>query len=309
VRRFLTRRWVLLAVAALVVVAAVAGGAVAVLGSGSGGSGRWIAFAASPGGTPPNQVFRVREDGGGLRQVTDGDLPAAAPSFSPDGERIVFARLGGGIFSAKLNGSDERRLTSNARDTFPVWSPDGDRVAFIRASDEGWQLHVVGADGTGERRLLHAPPAGRPTWTSDGRGIVIPSAGGLVRVDSQEGRPQKYFEVPINPQFGQSAAVSPDGRSVVFLGPRLSTGPPDCGEGRCPQFALYRAEVSSSQNPRRIDADAGPAGWSPDGAKIVYLHRGALVVRDLGDGTTTTIATGEAFPAADAPPAWQPSSG
>ena len=139
--------------------------------------------------------------------------------------------------------------------------------------------------GAGLRRLPLAPPAGRPSWTPNGKSILIPSAADIVRVDSQTGRIQKYYGLTLDIQTTQTAVVSPDGKTVVYLGPRFSTGPEDCGEGPCPQYALYTARVPAPHRPRRIVNDTGAAGWSPDGKTLAYVHLDALTLR--------TVATGE----------------
>jgi len=42
------------------------------------------------------QLFTVRPDGTGLRQITNVDGAAVSPDWSPDGKRIVFSHGGGG---------------------------------------------------------------------------------------------------------------------------------------------------------------------------------------------------------------------
>src|SRR6188472_4635482 len=82
---------------------------------------RWIVFAAHPNGGPgPLQLVRVRVNGTGVSQITTGAKSAIEPDFSPDGTRIVFTRLGSGIFRINADGSGLRRLTSGARDIYPV---------------------------------------------------------------------------------------------------------------------------------------------------------------------------------------------
>ena len=268
---------------------------------------RWIVFAAHPNGaTGMVQLMRVQTNGEGLRQLTTGSKPATEPAFSPDGKRIVFARLGSGIFRMNLDGTGLRRVTSGLRDIYPVWSRDGKRIAFLRPFKAEWRLYVVAPSGTGERRLPQAPPAGRPSWTPNGKSILIPSAADLIQVDSVTGKIQKYLGLTLDIQTTQSATVSPDGRSVAYVGPRPSTGPEDCGEGRCPHYALYLARVPAPHRPRRLVNDTGPAGWSPDGRTLVYVHLGALTLRTVASGATTTISTGPHIATGDSPPAWQP---
>ncbi len=267
---------------------------------------RWIVFAAHPDGTGPAQLFRIRTTGDGLQQITKGRLPATAPAFSPNGNRIVFLRLGSGIFTVKLDGSGLRRLTSGTRDSYPVWSPDGKRLAFVRPYRAQWRLHVMSASGTKLRRLAQAPPSGRPTWTAEGKAILIPAAGDLVRVDSGSGRVLKYYGMALDIQTAQTATLSPSRRMVAYVGPRISTGPPDCGEGPCPQYGLYLARVSKPHRPRRIVNDTGPADWSPDGKHLVFVSRGALTLWMVAGGQKTEIATAPHVATGDAPPAWQP---
>jgi WD40-like Beta Propeller Repeat len=295
------RRWIPLVVAAALL-ALVAGHAA----GGATAPTRWIVFAAHPNGVGDAQLFRVQVDGQGLKQITTGGAPASAPAFSPNGRRIAFVRLGSGIFTVGVDGTGLRRLTRNARDSFPVYSPNGKSIAFIRPFKTNWRVYVMSSTGRGARLLRLSPPAGRPTWTPDGKGMFIPAGGDLVRIDARTGRPITYYGIALDLQVGQTATVSPNARKIAFVGPRVSTGPPDCGEGPCPQFGLYMGNVPRPHRVRRIVNDTGPAGWSSDSRAIVYVARGALTLRTVATGARTSIASGDHVATGDAPPAWQP---
>ena len=125
---------------------------------------RWIVFAAHPNGGPgPLQLVRVRVDGTGLSQITTGSKSAIEPDFSPDGKSIAFARLGSGIFRMNADGSGLRRLTSGARDVYPVWSRDGKKIAFLRPFKSGWRLFVMSPTGrASDSCRRRRPRGGRP---------------------------------------------------------------------------------------------------------------------------------------------------
>jgi TolB protein len=91
-----------------------------------------------------------------LRRVRSPPGFAVQPSWSPDGERIVFVAwdyLESGrsaIYAVNLHGTDPRRVTRSTFDTGgPAWSPDGEWIAFHK---EGG-LHLVRPNGSGLRRV------------------------------------------------------------------------------------------------------------------------------------------------------------
>jgi Tol biopolymer transport system component len=58
----------------------------------------------------------------------------------------------------------------------PAWSPDGRRIAFTRSTENGFNVFVMNADGSGQTQLTSGP--GRvldrfPTWAPDGTKIAF----------------------------------------------------------------------------------------------------------------------------------------
>ena len=80
-----------------------------------------------------------------------GDV-VPAPSFSADGERIVFAFYAAGdddIFAMDANGANQVQLTDNAvEDAFPGFSPDGQKIVFATRVGAGdLEIALMDADG------------------------------------------------------------------------------------------------------------------------------------------------------------------
>jgi Tol biopolymer transport system component len=263
---------------------------------------QWIVFSAYPTGVPPAQLFRIQTNGEGLAQITKGKTNATDPTFAPDGKRIVFARLGSGIFVVNLDGSGARRLTSGKQDIFPGWSPDGTRIAFLRQVKGEWRLFVMKASGRALQRLKHAPPSGRPTWSANSKSIFVPTRGALEKLDARTGHVQKHVTLAVDVPI--SASTSPNGRKVAYVGSRPSL--PGCGEVSCVVFALYLGDLTRGKA-QKFTNDGSPAGWSPDSKRLVFVFRGALTIWPVGGKAPSgTLQTGSNVAQGDAPPAWQP---
>lgn len=84
------------------------------------------------------EIWTARKDGSHARQVTRLGAASFAPTFSPDGSRILFSsNLNDpkshefNLYSIRLNGTGLKQITySQTFDSFPMFSPDGNYLAF-----------------------------------------------------------------------------------------------------------------------------------------------------------------------------------
>jgi TolB protein len=85
-------------------------------------------------------------------------------AWSPDGREIAFLRdLSFTVVS--VDGSGERVLTRNAIGSGFDWASDG-TIAFTRVRGGYRDIHVMNADGSGQRRLARSPGfEGTPAWS------------------------------------------------------------------------------------------------------------------------------------------------
>jgi Tol biopolymer transport system component len=156
-----------------------------------------IVFRAS---TPEgDQLFTVRADGEGLRQITHVAGDAANPDWAPDGRHIVFGW--GNENEARISivdpdGSHPRTLPQppGVFDDQPSYSPSGRRIYFERfvertKDDAIWTMH---ADGTHQRRVLGPFPAGfvtDPNVSPDGRTLSFQGSDGSLVGPGSPGEP------------------------------------------------------------------------------------------------------------------------
>jgi WD40-like Beta Propeller Repeat len=113
-----------------------------------------------------DEIFVVNADGTGARNVSRDPGNDWGPDWSPDGSTIVFNsdREGGpmGGYLVDPDGSNVRRIVTDAYVEYPAWSPDGTRIAFMGQDrlTQDYDLYVVNVDGTGLVRLTETPGVG-----------------------------------------------------------------------------------------------------------------------------------------------------
>lgn len=99
---------------------------------------------------------------------------------SPDGRRVAFEVLGGGLVVMNLDGTGVVQLGPGSR---PTWSPDGRWVAFMVTEDDGHDftaadLAAARADGSARVALTSTPDRleMNPSWSPDGGRIAFDDA-------------------------------------------------------------------------------------------------------------------------------------
>lgn len=118
----------------------------------------------------PNDLFIVEVETETSRRLTSNGYYDGGPSWSPDGDRIVFESEDG-LFLMRPDGTDVRRLTRGAGALHwgPSWSPDGKLIAYADPFD----VYVVGVDGDRTERLTeNEGPDFLPAWSPDGTKIA-----------------------------------------------------------------------------------------------------------------------------------------
>ena len=133
-----------------------------------------IAYSHSEGGM--GHIWTMRADGSDKQQVTSSTTDYDdQPSWSPDGDRIVFVRSGPAIFGdlyiVDAAGGAGGMLTPMlgplpGPQLEPSFSPDGKLIAFASRDGNGiYQIHTVWTDGTRVvKRTSEAAEHASPAW-------------------------------------------------------------------------------------------------------------------------------------------------
>lgn len=123
----------------------------------------------------------MRADGSDLEALTDGSVHSAFPSYSPDGQSLVYRDYADGSLQGlrimNLTDRSTRNLT-NESDNLPFWSPDGQTITFSRRTARWtWEIATIRPDGTGLQLLTNGGAMdAHGIWTDDGSQIVWSSS-------------------------------------------------------------------------------------------------------------------------------------
>jgi len=208
------------------------------------------------------RIYLVEADGGGNRAIpaTRGGF---GPVFSPDGQRIAFAKTvrryverqgplgrtywkGTTVWSVGLDGSGLRQLTewANGVDDVPSsFSPDGSVLGLTH-------------------RDVFRDRADTVALRLDGRGSYVLSRDAAW------------------PRY------SPDGSRIAFLGIRRVGGTSCCEQGDGFSVDLYAMNADRSSRQRLTETPAKaerPASWDPSGERLVYTTKSAPTEDASGD--------------------------
>lgn len=203
------------------------------------------------------------------------------PDWSPDCQQIAYV-WGDRLVVANRDGSNSRVVFHSSGSGLwaqePAWSPDGSKIAFALDVHERSQgrssrrsfIYVVGADGTGVKRLTSGVVEdSMPTWSPDGRKLVF-------------GR-QTWTEEPPEGREGVEwfiATVDADGGNVrqITRGPFSHTHPSWSPDGS--RIALMRQGQLAVMDPDGSDIELLPVdrrlngwsklSWSPDGNRLAF---------------------------------------
>ncbi len=174
--------------------------------------GRLLAYASDRSGEGNLDIWVQQLGGGDPIRLTTHEADDSSPSFSPDGNRIVFLsrRDDRGIYVVPALGGTPRRISDRGAE--PRFSPDGDRVSYLsveyNAANQRFRRAWIASASGGRGRQIETKLAATnaQVWSPDGQYLLV--------VGSME-----PFEFGRTPEFDWWL-VAAEGGEAVSLGVR-----------------------------------------------------------------------------------------
>lgn len=191
--------------------------------------GRTIAFARG------GDIYSVRPDGSGQRQLSSGPEIDSLPKVAPNGKYVVFERraaLGGpaSLYAVGATGGGLRALVSSGDNHDAAFSPDGKWIVFVRTSASikpsngggNDDIAIVRSSGSSPRRLT--PTAGvdefAPRYFAGGiifsRGESAPGAAAYADIYTMRSTGSRIVEQVAGVGSAYVEDVAPNGKTLIF---------------------------------------------------------------------------------------------
>jgi|GEM_PF-5056461 len=184
---------------------------------------------------------------------------------------VVAFDLDGRLYMANDDGTEARRVTDavgpNALGLVLDLSPDGGCIVFAATDDDGWDIYIVGTDGSDFTQLTkNADWDGLPSWSPDGERIAWSSmdtedgAPEIFVMDADGGNPERLTDLE---DWARWPVWRPDGGAILF-------GLGDPGYDGPAVIELVLADVRTGDLVQLTDlgAEITDPAWSPDGSQI-----------------------------------------
>ncbi len=191
------------------------------------------------------------------------------PQISPDGDMIVYRRMGfdimkdrsvGQLWMVDADGGNHQKLTSReTSESTARWSPSGDRIAFVSKGEAGSEIFIYWVTSGKMARLTHLENSpSNLAWSPDGQSIAF-----TMKVNAA---PPVIAKMPAKPKGAKWAAK-----------PRITDRLKHEADGRgylSPGFTHIFVVPAEGGTARQLSSGdfnhGGSLSWSPDRAHLFF---------------------------------------
>lgn len=217
-----------------------------------------------------SNLWIINEDGSRHRPLTSGNNSNFSPTWSPDGDRLLYASTKSGSSEMHIRWMDtgESAKITNLTESpgEMTWSPDGEYIAFTMfvPAKESAMVSLPGKPDGAE----WSEPANvidNLRYRSDGsEGFVEEGHRHVFVVPAEGGSPRQITEGDYN---HSSPEWAPDGESLIVASNRQEDW-----EYNAQDTELYKVDVDDKSMTQLTDRDGPDSNpkISPDGSQIAY---------------------------------------
>ena len=199
-------------------------------------------------------------------------------NLTPDGAQVIFSWRGD-VWSGPIDGGRITRLTAHAgTEGFPCVSNDGKSIAFTSNRTGAAQTYTMSIDGGQPKQLTFHSEGTKPiAFSGDNQTLFVTG-----RRDHWFRWDTRYFTISsTTPQsgeellfdaYGAMAALSPDGKSVLFTREGMTWSRKGYTGSKASQIWLKRTDAEGYQRlvGDELDDCRYPV-WAPDGDSFYYV--------------------------------------
>jgi serine/threonine-protein kinase len=207
------------------------------------------------------------------------------PVLSPDGTQLaVSIRMNEGpdIWIKELDRGPERKLTFDETAFSPAWTPDGQAVAYVSGSEQGLDLYLRRADGSGQAELLlQDRDLWEVTYSLDGEWLLFGVIGPTTDLYAvRVGGDSAPVPLLVSEEFSEEAhALSPDGRWLAYVSEESGS-----------DEVYVRPFPNTDGGKWLVSTDGGQQPvWAHSGRELFYTSRGSLMAAQVLPGTTFAV--------------------
>lgn len=129
-----------------------------------------------------SNIYKINFDEGFVKQLTHDKAISTVPSWSPDGEKIVFVSDKTGarkLYIMDKNGNNVEQI-SHGRGVYdkPSWSPDGKLISFVKMERGEFSIGLMTPSGESERSIMSAYLVEGVKWSPNGRYLIYSKQNG-----------------------------------------------------------------------------------------------------------------------------------
>jgi CxxC motif-containing protein (DUF1111 family) len=160
-------------------------------------------------------------DAGVLNRESSTATTGSFPAFSFDGGRIAFSNAGN-LWVVNNDGTNPNMITIDGTDSTPTWSPDGTKIAFSRVIGGVAQIFTITPFGTEETNLSNNPLVNdrMPAYSPDGTKIAFQRTPNAINPVGKIWTMNANGSVPMQVTLGmgndERPSYSPDGTMIAF---------------------------------------------------------------------------------------------